>query len=519
MSPAAETSRVSAALQSPRVWVPATLVIIFAVAAIYAAKLFAECDDTYIYLVYVRSFFDGEGLTYNGMKVQGFTSVLWVAILVVAAWLPGELPDNANHLSMLSGLFVLVATYFLARAADIRRLVAFGICAVVALGGDFAFYMSNGMETVFFTGMVVLCARFLFSKDPSGTLRSPYLPFVGALTILARPEGAIAVAVVVIYLSWKSRSWWGPLIPTLGISAVLGPVLIGLHAYYGDWLPNTYYAKAGGTGLTNIGQGLRYLSNFFDEYSLAIVLLLFVVVLRRKVIGSVAVPFLLIILLWVVNTTLQGGDNLVGLRAYLPVVPLIPVVVVLGMRGASTRLVLGSLAVIAATQYVKYNHGHLYGSSWNKPVAKHALGWREAYNPRRTIGVHLDGELKPGSIIALNAAGIIPYYSKLPTIDMLGLNNRHIARNGNRDRSLPYGHQAGDGKYVLEQKPAVIIFSGAGADHGGFYVSDREIQADPSFQQNYQPKKLPNGRNAYFRILRREDMTPVGKPRKVPRKK
>ena len=216
-----------------------------------------------------------------------------------------------------------------------------------------------------------------------------------------------------------------------------------------------------------------------------------------------AVPVFAIILLWVINTTIQGGDNLVGLRVYLPVVPLILVLTFLGMRDVDTKLIVGTLSVIALTQFVKYNHGHLYGSSWNKPVLKHALGWREAYEPRRTIGVHLDGELEPGSIVALNAAGIIPYYSKLPAIDMLGLNNRHIAHNGTRDRSLPYGHQAGDGKYVLEQKPAVIIFSGAGADHGGYYVSDREIQGDPAFQRNYQPKKLPNGRAAYFRILRR----------------
>jgi hypothetical protein len=88
--------------------------------------------------------------------------------------------------------------------------------------------------------------------------------------------------------------------------------------------------------------------------------------------------------------------------------------------------------------------------------------------------------------VALNPAGIIPYYSQLPTIDMLGLNNVYIAHAGKRDYSLWYAHQAGDGAYVLSQKPNIIIFTGLtlSAEPGDF-ISDQEIWASQDFKANY----------------------------------
>jgi len=69
---------------------------------------------------------------------------------------------------------------------------------------------------------------------------------------------------------------------------------------------------------------------------------------------------------------------------------------------------------------------------------------------------------------------------------MLGLNDVHIAHYGKRDYTLWYAHQAGDGEYVLSQKPDIIIFGGRGLNaQPGEFISDKEIWASQQFHNEY----------------------------------
>jgi hypothetical protein len=58
--------------------------------------------------------------------------------------------------------------------------------------------------------------------------------------------------------------------------------------------------------------------------------------------------------------------------------------------------------------------------------------------------------------VALIAAGAIPYQTGWQTIDMLGLNDRHIAR-ATAAGSGYVGHEKFDSNYVLEKKPEFIV--------------------------------------------------------------
>ena len=101
--------------------------------------------------------------------------------------------------------------------------------------------------------------------------------------------------------------------------------------------------------------------------------------------------------------------------------------------------------------------------------------------------------------MALNAAGVIPFYSGQTTIDMLGLNNVYIARHGKRDRRLVYGHQAGDGNYVLKCKPNVIILGGLGERQGTYFLSDRQILDSEAFRRNYSARMFPHNQRVFVR--------------------
>lgn len=478
---------------------------IFAVAVAYAVVLYAPCDDTYIYLVYVKNLLGGHGLTFNGTKVQGFTSVLWTGVLALGGLLPWELPSVANVLSAVAGVFAIVASFVLARRTGLPTGVALIPPVLLAFTGDFAFYMSNGLETMIFTALLAMSLTFLFTDDARGTLRSLRLPAVLALTAFARPEGALTGSLIVLVLWIRSRDRRAMLKCAGTILLMAMPVLVGARIYYGDWLPNTYYAKSG-AGLSNVDQGLQYLVNFVDGQIVTVAVLGYFVLIRPRALGAAVIPLILVLIVWTVHITIQGGDNMVGARALVPMLPIVYLLVARGLVHTRRRHLVAVVIGIVVFGVWKYNFGNAHGSSWDVPIKRQTDNWHRFHEYRRAIGVYLNEHTEPDAIIALNDAGAIPYYAERPTIDMLGLNDKHIARRGKRDRSLIYGHQAGDGMYVLRQKPYVILFGGAGAPQGDQFLSEREIFTIREFRRYYDARRLPMGRRGYFRNTPPEKM-------------
>jgi hypothetical protein len=95
---------------------------------------------------------------------------------------------------------------------------------------------------------------------------------------------------------------------------------------------------------------------------------------------------------------------------------------------------------------------------------------------------------RPGAVLATNTAGTIPYYSGLRTIDMLGLNDVHIAhRNMPMGKGLA-GHEKWDAAYVLAQHPDYIQFGSATGNNLPCFRSDSDIARLPEFQQLYEPR-------------------------------
>jgi arabinofuranosyltransferase len=105
---------------------------------------------------------------------------------------------------------------------------------------------------------------------------------------------------------------------------------------------------------------------------------------------------------------------------------------------ASGAILLGAIAApLAGVEYIQW---HLTGTGTD--------GWM-------LIGKHL-AQRHPGSLIAVDAAGKIPYYSNLRTIDIFGLNDVHIAHlpvSG----AFRLGHNKTDTEYVLGRKPDCIV--------------------------------------------------------------
>ncbi|MBW2418783.1 MAG: hypothetical protein JRH19_09570 [Deltaproteobacteria bacterium] len=463
--------------------------LVFPLSAAYALKIHAPADDAYIYLVYVKNLLEGRGLTFNGTVVEGFSSVAWMFLLSASGLLriPGlSLPLLGQLLGFASGLLALFTTRHLARRVGLEERWALLAVALLAATGDFAFYMSSGLEAALFVALVPLCVARLYDDDLAATLRSGSFPLLMAVTILVRPEGALVCGLVLLCALVATRSLWLPVRCGLSLSAMLAPVLVAKRLHFGFWLPNTYYVKSN-AGLANLAQGIDYLEKSLARYDVLLVAIALGVALalwRRRGLPSRLAPLAFVTAIWLVHVMVQGGDNLVGGRTLIPVLPLVYVALVwvageLAFPAASVATALLCVGLVA----------HYLG---DEDVARQTGSWRKGAEVYRAAGEILRERFPPDTLVALNPAGMIPFYSGLPTIDMLGLNDVHIAHHGKRDPMMRFAHQVGDGAYVLSREPGVILFGGfLKREASPYFVSDRQIWASPQFQRSYASVEWP----------------------------
>ena len=77
----------------------------------------------------------------------------------------------------------------------------------------------------------------------------------------------------------------------------------------------------------------------------------------------------------------------------------------------------------------------------------------------KELGEQLREICPPDTLVAVGASGAIPFYSKLPTLDMLGLNDDHLTKRLPQDFGHGFlGHELFDVEYVLWRRPEIIIF-------------------------------------------------------------
>ena len=101
----------------------------------------------------------------------------------------------------------------------------------------------------------------------------------------------------------------------------------------------------------------------------------------------------------------------------------------------------------------------------------------------RSIADRVRAEASPGDALAVTEAGVVPFYAGLRTIDMLGLNDREVARTWRR------GEGAGEvrvARRVLAQQPRWIVLDGHFDADGAFvprHRIGRALLAEPGWSR------------------------------------
>ncbi len=212
--------------------------------------------------------------------------------------------------------------------------------------------------------------------------------------------------------------------------------------------------------LSHWARGYTYVRDFVFANGGILFLLPAVLLLRQKVerwplyVGA-------LVLSWVVYLIYVGGDPKVFFRLVVLILPLVFLLVQEGFHelvdwmgtatdGKWTRWRIVALMLIA--MIVTLDPVLIAGQ------AKKYVQEAKTIEPQRTaIGQWLRDNAHPDARLAVRAAGIVPYYSGLYTIDMLGVLDPTIAHQDILDADRATAHGKTDVAYILSLKPDYLL--------------------------------------------------------------
>jgi len=439
------------------------LLMVFCFAFLLSEVMFYNhtWDDAYISYRYSKNFVENHGLVYNqGEYVEGYTSFLWVILLGLIGKTGFDIPLAGKALCILFGLGSLVITYFIVRAFDKRyRMAAILAALLLAFRIDYGIHFQSGMETSFNIFMISLGFYLYLQKHRYSLIITG---IIAGLLPLIRPDGILFLSAIVLseLISIKNGSLkkclkniFQFLLPAVTIIILH---LLWRYSYYGDLLPNTFYAKSSGFYLIKYIRGAYYLLKFFVYgggflYFIPAVYFIFKF-FKNKHVRTMTI----IIFLYFLFNIYASGDWTAYSRFMMPVLPLIVI--------ASSFGIMKLLSLLKANKIVSIlvvltfmTAGFQNGLFLKAMPTEHIFMHRNAIKKWITLCEdfrNLKAE-HPDFTIASIPIGAIGYYSEARIIDMLGLTNKHIAKHGKKLMGMP-GCERWDIEYVLAQKPHII---------------------------------------------------------------
>lgn len=451
-------------------------------------------DDALISLRYAQRFLRGLGLTWTeGTPVEGYSNLLWILLCSFLGYLGFDLVDASRLLGLFCNISVVGLLAFVGRNLPYKPFLTAIAPLGYVLAAPTAIWSIGGLEQPLHSLLLVIAilgglsslrfaepAKFRF-------LSNEYVTGI-ALSILAltRPDALLFAVCIYIPWLWVHRNQPDFLqrsvpIIALPVLATLGQIAFRFF-YYNELLPNTAFVKIS-PSLARVKEGFGYVTDGFFALSgltvTASLLFLGGLILKkhsRQRMLVILFPFVT----WAIYVALIGGDIFPGYRHMMPLIVIFSVAIVeslISLSAARTVLKMAFLASALSFTLMWFNQK-------NDPENLRAIEERWEWNGQ-VAGLFLKAAFKESEpLLAVDPAGCLPYFSELPSLDMLGLNDRTIARRvlSNFGKGM-LGHEKGDGLYVLDRFPDIVVFCSPQGSASPCFLSGQEMIQDPRFTQ------------------------------------
>lgn len=417
-------------------------------------------DDAFISYRYAENFFNGHGLVFNpGERVEGYSNLLYTLLMVPAFFLGKAFVYSYSFsFNILLGLAALaVFALFVAHRYGQRQAILGGL--LFSANPILWLHINTGLESILVLLWQLLgwtsMERYLENKDNKKHL---YLVLASiALLLITRVDGFIFAGILAFYLLVFRREYRLGITTLITTSIVEGIYILLRYVYYGDILNNAYYAKVSGTILTRLTAGYNdFITIVWHSgvwpyvlvFAFTSVLSIFTYyrLSSKEDRAQVSWPFPVVAPICVILYWIYVGGDVFHERFLLLLYPMgIFLFLALLHKHANTVF-----AVIATIVFLVFglntigNNEHLMYAT-NGPQ----------YDMWITLGQYLR-QYEPHATLAVDAAGKIPFFSEQYTTDMLGLNDKHIAKKDVSSATFVVGHNKFDPDYIIAKKPDLI---------------------------------------------------------------
>jgi arabinofuranosyltransferase len=444
--------------------------IVFALLLLAYLNRFVQ-DDAFISFRYADNLVSGLGLVWNeGEAIEGYTNFLWTLLMSV----PIALGIDVVAFSYAAGLLLFLVTLHFTYHAAVNAFEskAVGLLTIVLLGTNYTFsiYATGGLETQLQASLFSMILYVLFmgiKRRRWGVVPFLEISVLAGLAAMTRLDSAVFLILIgplaLFFLlrepvSGKQKAVHFAAL-ALPFFLLIGGWFLWKLSYYGNILPNTFYAKVGEVALEK--NGIRFLGMFFLSYWLLPFPLLALVFAKRIFTNVYTAILSGIVLLWLGYIVKVGGDFM-EFRFLVPVLPfafmLIAWLIVTCVKRRFLQVLLAMVVIAGSVNHAltfdtaSYRknietratlYGHIIRENENWDEIGRVLGRAFGYNRDVTI--------------AVTAAGATPYYSKLRTLDMLGLNDAWIAKNGDHHSNKPGHYRIAPLSYMKEQRVNLVI--------------------------------------------------------------
>lgn len=468
-----------------------------------------QLDDVYIVYRYARNLANGTGFVFNpGERVEGVSCFLWTVMLAPFAALGVPLPRIAPVLGAACGLgsIVLVAR-MQAEYQGRQRLMWRDLLPALLLASSpyFLYWSVGALEAVPFTLLVTLALRDHMREMRERT-RFPRSALWLTLAAMTRPEAPVLIVLLGAARLFEAHTQHWPaadrragarwLMVLLGI---LGPFFAWRYFYFGEWLPNTYYAKLGAplherasVGLTYVGRWAASLLPHFGMAGWALrslglqIMILLTLLLGLALRDTQLRAAALIALGLVLAGIYEGGDWMPMYRFMVPVLPALALVSAAALLNFAARGRAGQYLGIALVVVLLLAAGDTAYRERNgdRGLLRVNRGYQHAH---QEVGAYIAAHGFAGETVAVMDIGMIGWLAaRQRIVDISGLTDRVIAHATGGFLNKRYA-----ASYIFDQRPRYMVLVPS-------YGPDERLAADPRMREHY-VFKLSRNAHRYMR--------------------